>query len=547
MLFLGSPLMADDALLSFEQKIQQADGMAGDGFGDALALSGATLAVGACLDDMAAGGDAGSVSVFVRIGGSWTLQVKLTPADAAAGDRFGSSVALAGDTLVVGATHDDASGSVFNSGSVYVFTRTGNVWTQQAKLSAADAATDDHFGDSIALSGETVLIGADGKSTGTGAAYVFVRAGAVWSQQAKLTSLTARVHDRFGGAVALDGDLAIIGAESHDSDGRSNNGRVFLFSRNGGAWIEDASWSGPEPVTDGFFGASVGLRGDSAIVGATGANDYAGAAYVFRYNGAAWVAGEKLDMADGEGQAYDAFGGSVALSDGRALIGACRSAEGQGIYDAGSSWLYADDGLSFQSLNRSYSVNRSSQGEFGRALAMEGDTVIVAEPGGGAARGGAYCFRAVVNPTEPQRWRHSYFSSVDSAGDAADDADPDHDGLVNILERAFALDPIKNGGSVSITTGESGRLPVIQWLEEDGGSGALRLEYLRRTNAVAHELTYIPQFSSTLGNGGELGWLSPIGSEMVVPINSIWERVVVTDTPPAGVSGRFGRVKVTSP
>ncbi|RYD75512.1 MAG: hypothetical protein EOP84_18180, partial [Verrucomicrobiaceae bacterium] len=376
MLFLGSPLLANDALLSFEQKIQQADGMVGDDFGNALALSGATLAVGACLDDTMAGSDAGSVSVFARSGGSWTLQVKLMPADAAAGDRFGSSLALAGDTLVVGATHDDASGSVLNSGSVYVFTRAGAVWTQQAKLSAADAATDDHFGVSVALSGETVLIGADGKSTGTGAAYVFVSAGSAWSQQAKLTSLAARVHDRFGGAVALDGDLAVIGAESHDSDGLSNNGRVFPFRRNSGAWTEEDSWLDSEPVTDGFFGASVALRGDRAIVGATGANDYAGAACVFRYKGAAWVAGEKLDMADGEGQAYDAFGGCVALSEGRALIGVCRSVEGQGIYDAGSSWLYADEGLSFQPFNRASSINQSSQGEFGRALAMEGDAVI---------------------------------------------------------------------------------------------------------------------------------------------------------------------------
>lgn len=541
MLFLGSPLMAEDALLSFGQKIQQGDGMAGDGFGDALALSGATLAVGACHDDTTAGSDAGSVSVFVRNGGNWALQVKLTATDAAAGDRFGSSVALAGDTLVIGATHDDGSGSVFNSGSVYVFTRTGNVWAQQAKLGAADAAADDHFGGSVALSGETALIGADGKSSGTGAAYVFVRAGSTWSQQAKLTALAARPHDHFGGAVALDGDLAVIGAESHDSDGLSNNGRVFAFRRSGGTWTEEASWGASDPVTDGFFGASVALRGDKAIVGATGTNDYAGAAYVFRYDGVAWVAGEKLDV--GDGLAYDAFGGSIALSEGRALIGAFRSTE-EGIYDAGSSWLFADDGLSFQPLNRSSSVNPSSHGEFGRALAMEGDAVIVAEPGGSAATGGAYCFRAVMNPTEAQRWRHSYFWNVDNAGDAADDADPDHDGQVNILERAFSLDPIKGGGSVAIATGESGRLPMIQWVEEDG---ELRLEYLRRTNAVAHELVYTPQFSSTLANGDELGWLPPSGSEMVVPINAMWERVVVTDAPPVGVGGRFGRVKVTSP
>ncbi|MCW1921767.1 FG-GAP repeat protein [Luteolibacter arcticus] len=549
LLLLSPSLFADDALLSFEQKIQQSDGVAQDGFGNALAVSGTTLAVAACFDDSSVGNDVGSVSVFVRSGGTWVLQVKLMPADAAAGDRFGSSVALVGDTLVIGATHDDASASVLNSGSVYVYTRSGSVWTQQAKITAADVAMDDHFGVSVALSGETVLVGAENKGNGTGAAYVFVRSGTAWSQQQKLTGLATQPHDRFGCAVALDGDVALIGAESHDSGGLSNNGSVYFFRRNGTSWSQLSAWNATDPVTDGFFGTAVALKGGKAIVGATGADGYVGSAYVFRLNGSDWVPAEKLGTA--AGLAYHAFGCSVALSGDRALVGACHSLEplvvGEGIYHAGSSWLYGEGDLAFAALNRFSAVHPSAQGEFGSSVAMEGDAVIVADPGESAAEGSAHSFRAVVNPTQPQRWRHSYFANVDSAGDAADDADPDHDGVVNLLERAFSLDPTKSGGVVPVTVGQSGSLPVMLLSEEEEGKPVLSLEYLRRTNVVDHELTYAPQFSSTLEEGEGSGWFTPAGPEVVTPIDSFWERVTIRDIPPTDASARLGRVKVTTP
>jgi len=140
--------------------------------------------------------------------GSPVQQAKLTASDAAAGDNFGFSVAVSGPTAVVGAP---------SKNSVYVFTRSGSTWSQQAKLTASDAAAGDNFGYSVAVSGSTAVVSAVGKNSGTGAAYVFTRSGSTWSQQAKLTAGDAAVFDQFGFSVALSGSTAVAGAPNKNS------------------------------------------------------------------------------------------------------------------------------------------------------------------------------------------------------------------------------------------------------------------------------------------------------------------------------------------
>ena len=156
-----------------QAKLTASDGAAGDNFGVGVAISGDTLVVGAFADDAGAG----SAYVYTRTGGVWTQQAKLTAADGAAGDLFGISVAVSGDTAVVGAYGDDAT--ALNSGSAYVFLRTGEVWTQQPRLTAADGADEDQFGISVAVSGDTAVVGAygdDATAINSGSAYVYVGA-----------------------------------------------------------------------------------------------------------------------------------------------------------------------------------------------------------------------------------------------------------------------------------------------------------------------------------------------------------------------------------
>jgi hypothetical protein len=199
-------------------KLLASDAAAVDRFGSSVSVSGDTAVVGAAEDDHAGGTNAGSTYVFLRSGGpgapGWTQQAKLTASDAAESDRFGYSVSISGDTAVIGAVADDHPGGV-NAGSAYVFVRSGGVWTQQAKLTASDAAASDRFGHSVSVSGDTAVIGAVwDRDAGemSGSAYVFVRSGGVWTQQAKLVTSDAAGGDSFGNSVSVSGDTALVGA-----------------------------------------------------------------------------------------------------------------------------------------------------------------------------------------------------------------------------------------------------------------------------------------------------------------------------------------------
>src|SRR5207247_2438966 len=171
-----------------QAQLTASDGAASDEFGWSVAISGDTVVVGAFLDDVVANGDQGSAYVFSRSGTTWTQQAKLTASDGAASDEFGCSVAISGDTVVVGAYLDNV-GANTDQGSAYVFVRSGTIWTQQQKLTASDGAASDGFGYSLAISGDVVVVGAFGDDVGAnadqGSAYVFVRNVTTWTQQAQ--------------------------------------------------------------------------------------------------------------------------------------------------------------------------------------------------------------------------------------------------------------------------------------------------------------------------------------------------------------------------
>jgi len=212
-----------------QQKLTASDAAANDWFGWPVSVSGDTVVVGAYRDD-GVGTDSGSAYVFVRSGGVWTQQQKLTASDAAAQDQFGSDLSVSGDTAVVSARWDDGAGT--DSGSAYVFVRSGGVWTQQQKLTASDAATNDWFGFAVSVSGNKAVVGApldDDAGSSSGSAYVFVRSGGVWTQQQKLTASDAAANDQFGQLVSLTGDTVAIGTPADDAAGPFS-GSAYLFS-----------------------------------------------------------------------------------------------------------------------------------------------------------------------------------------------------------------------------------------------------------------------------------------------------------------------------
>jgi hypothetical protein len=248
-----------------------------DSFGTAVSLSGDTVAVGSPLDDDA-GSSSGSVYIFVRNGDKWTEQTKITAADAAEGDRFGFDVSLDGNTLIVGAPLDDDAGS--KSGAAYVFVRSGEAWTQQAKLLAADLDKGDNMGVSVSLSKSAAIVGSywdDDAGSKSGSAYIFARSGDTWTQQAKLTASDARAGDNFGFSVAINANRALVGAPLKAGKDQAA-GTVYAFLRIGSEWKEQKT-SVPKDVEKGEdhgptsgdnFGNAVALadRADFAIVGA---------------------------------------------------------------------------------------------------------------------------------------------------------------------------------------------------------------------------------------------------------------------------------------
>src|SRR6266511_4321181 len=277
-----------DPTFTQQQKLEAPDARSGDAFGWSVAISGDTVVVGAPFDADRAGGDQGSAYVFVRSGGVWTQQQKLISSDAAAGDNFGWSMSISGETVVVGAPFaSGAAGS--NQGSAYVFVRNGGVWSQQQELIASDAAAGDQFGHSVAISGETVVVGARNHAGAAGlqqgSAYVFARSEGVWSEQQELLASDGGAFDLFGGnSVAISGETVVVGAELGGA-AANRQGSAYVFARSGTVWTQQQKLLASDGEPFDNFGWSVGISGGTVVVGAMfddgagGGNQ--GSAYVF--------------------------------------------------------------------------------------------------------------------------------------------------------------------------------------------------------------------------------------------------------------------------
>jgi hypothetical protein len=223
----------------------------------------------------------------VRDGTSWSQQAKLVASDGRRWDEFGTSVTVAGDTIVVGSIGDDENGDC--AGAAYVYERSGAVWSELAKLLADDGAMSDNLGMSVSLYGGRVVVGAPGDDDGgatSGSAYLFVGSGAAWEQEQKLVASDASANAQFGESVSLVGDMLVVGAVNEANQGGSGAGSAYVFVRDGGPpWAQAAKLLASDGDLVDSFGSSVGLSGDMVIVGARNDDDAgnnSGSAYLFR-------------------------------------------------------------------------------------------------------------------------------------------------------------------------------------------------------------------------------------------------------------------------
>ena len=331
-----------------------------------MAVSGDTAVVGAYFEDSSTTGvnsipndnyvNPGAAYVFVRTGTNWTQQAYLKPSNTDGGDLFGYSVAVSGDTAIIGAYREDSGNAGVNStpneaavnaGAAYVFVRGGTNWSQQSYLKPSNPDASDQFGISVALDSNTVVVGAfgeDSSTTGvnstqnndsynTGAAYVFERSGTNWIQQAYLKAGNYQWGALFGGAVSVDGNTTVVGA-SYEDGGFSlgSDGAAYVFFRNGTNWSQQAYFQDTGYLD--YFGRSVSISGDMLAVGAdgedsntTGANSTpnegateSGAVYVFVRSGTSWS--KRAYLKPSNTGAFDEFGHTVALSGETLVVGA---------------------------------------------------------------------------------------------------------------------------------------------------------------------------------------------------------------------------------
>jgi len=379
-----------------QQKLTALDGAANDHFGCSVSLSsdGNTALIGAQGENSSQG--AAYVFVYSESTSSWTEQQKLTASDGAWSENFGISVSLSsdGNTALIGA-NGKKSGDDWYVGAAYVFVRSGSTWSEQGILTASVRANGDNFGNSVSMSsdGNTALIGAFGKSSSQGAAYVFVRSGSTWSQQ---QILTAAGSYYFGNSVSLssDGNTALIGAFLSNS----YQGAAYVFVRSVGTWNTT-----PQILTasDGAaydqFGNSVSMSsdGNTALIGAFGKSSSQGAAYVFVRSGSTWSQqGEKLTASDGA--AYDNFGISVSLSsdgntaligaDGEQYLGETRFPE--------AAYVFVRSGITWSQQQKLTASGGAAEDFFGNSVSLssDGNTALIGGSGQNTRQGAAYVF-----------------------------------------------------------------------------------------------------------------------------------------------------------
>jgi hypothetical protein len=422
------PLLIDPFVQ--QAKLTASDGASNDWFGLSVAMSGDTVIVGAPLATVGVHSFQGAAYVFVKPAAGWTttsaFTAKLTASDGNAGDHFGYAVAISGDTVVAGA--DNATvGANASQGAAYVFVKPPAGWATtssfNAKLSASDGAGPDHLGFSVAISGDTVVAGADNATVGAnasqGAAYVFVRPVGGWAtmtETAKLTTSDGTPLAYFGFSVTVSGDTIVVGAEGANIGPTIDQGAAYVFVKPPSGWATTSTFTAKLTASDGTqhdeLGSSVAISGDTVVAGAPLADlanpnreSDQGATYVFVKPPAGWATmTETAKVTASDAANDDEFGTSVGISGDTVIVGAPRADTANP--DQGAVYVFVKPVAGWTNTSTFTAKLTASDGqaadEFGFAVAIDGDFVIVGAPfhtvNGNARQGAAYVSATITIP-----------------------------------------------------------------------------------------------------------------------------------------------------
>ena len=324
---------------------------------------------------------------------------KVTASDAAEFDEFGISVAVDGNTAVVGAHEDNLT-----TGAAYVYALSGGTWAETQKLTASDAAEDDEFGRAVTLSGSTALIGAFRNDRARGAVYVFERSGALFSEQIKLIDIAGSTGDQFGRSIDLDGNVAVVGSPRKKKAGDLDigSGAAIVFRKVGSTWQQEQTLIASDGAEGDNFGTSVAVSGNRIIVGANADDNggsSSGSAYVFEWNGTTWSELSRLNPSDP--WPGDEFGIDVDIAGPLAVIGAYRN-DDDGT-DSGAAYLFEYANSSWQQRTKLLASDANFRDHFGNSVAIDGSIVAVGsfnQGTTGARDGAAYLFSGTELPDQ---------------------------------------------------------------------------------------------------------------------------------------------------
>ncbi len=383
------------------QKLTASDAAIIEQFGSAASVSGDVMLIGAFNDsDFALG--AGSAYVFRWNGSTFTEEQELVASDAAGSDFFGQAVVIRGDVAIVGSWADDSPTA--DAGSAYVFRHNGTMWVEEQKLKASDAGGSDGFGNAVAVSGNLAVIGAQGEDTSAadndrGAVYVFRFNGTSWVEEQKLNASDFAKDDRFGFNVAVDGNVILVSAYFDDNDGKPDTGSAYVFRHNGSTFVQEQKLLASDRAVSDFFASSVSLSGNVALIGATGDDDLgdsSGSAYVFRYNGSTWVQEQKLKASDGT--TFDVLGSGASVSGNLAVISA-HGDDDEGNA-AGAAYVFRYTGGSWVQAHKLLASDGDDSdllgAGVGESVSLSGNVAVVGayadEAAAGVLSGSAYVF-----------------------------------------------------------------------------------------------------------------------------------------------------------
>jgi hypothetical protein len=393
-----SPAFGQDELA----KLLPEDGELEDYFGSTVAMAGNVAVVGVPYDDDN-GDNAGAVYVFTGSGSDWAQRAKLLPSDGEALDFLGAAVAV-GEwydglyLLVTGAPRADDNG--LNSGAAYLFLGDGWYWYQAAKILAYDGAPENLFGGSVAISGQTIVVGVGGINTVgeyNGSAYVYRFGDGQLRGVDKLVASDGAEADLFDVRVAIDGDIAVIGAPYDDENGRES-GSAYVFRYVDGEWVEEAKLLASDGAA--YFGWSVDVAGETVVIGARGelwqygSDPTPGAVYVFQYQDGQWTQTAILETG-----ASDWFGASVSIDGDALLVGAPYDVEnGTG---SGAAYAFRYTGANWSQVGKLLPSDAAMWDQFGCGVALSGDNAVIGalrDDDGAINAGSAYVFEVPAGP-----------------------------------------------------------------------------------------------------------------------------------------------------